>query len=45
MDARVDLVPIEGELHLMELELIEPELFFEAAPHAADRFADLLVSG
>ena len=43
--ARVDLVPIEGELHLMELELIEPELFFEAAPHAADRFADLLVSG
>jgi hypothetical protein len=43
--ARVDLVPIEGELHLMELELIEPELFFESAPEAADRFADLLVSG
>ena len=43
--ARVDLVPIEGELHLMELELIEPELFFELAPQAADRLADLLVSG
>ena len=26
--ARVDLVGIDGEFHLMELELIEPELFF-----------------
>ena len=43
--ARVDLVLIEGEPHLMELELIEPELFLESAPEAADRFADLLVSG
>ena len=29
----------------MELELIEPELFFELVPQAADRLADLLVSG
>ena len=43
--ARVDLVAIDGEFHLMELELIEPELFFELAPEAADRFAGLLVSG
>ncbi len=41
--ARVDLVPIDGVLHLMELELIEPELFFESAPEAADRLAELLV--
>lgn len=47
--ARVDLVTIDAELHLMELELIEPELFFELAPDAADRLAghlaDRLVSG
>lgn len=41
--ARVDLVGIDGELHLMELELIEPELFFRIAPEAADRLADRLV--
>jgi glutathione synthase/RimK-type ligase-like ATP-grasp enzyme len=40
--ARVDLVGIDGELHLMELELIEPELFFRIAPEAADRLADRL---
>ena len=40
--ARVDLVGIDGELHLMELELIEPELFFRIVPEAADRFADRL---
>ena len=40
--ARVDLVAIDGELHLMELELIEPELFFRVAPEAADRLADRL---
>lgn len=40
--ARVDLVAIDGALHLMELELIEPELFFQIAPEAADRLADLL---
>ncbi len=42
--ARVDLVAIDGELHLMELELIEPELFFRIAPEAADGLADRLVA-
>jgi glutathione synthase/RimK-type ligase-like ATP-grasp enzyme len=41
--ARVDLAVIDGVLHLMELELIEPELFFELAPEAADRLSALLV--
>lgn len=41
--ARVDLVRIDGVLQLMELELVEPELFFRLAPHAADRLADVLV--
>ena len=37
--ARVDLVDsLEGP-RLMELELIEPELFFRHQPIAADRFA------
>lgn len=34
--ARVDCVDIEGQPHLMELELIEPNLFVEFAPEAAD---------
>jgi glutathione synthase/RimK-type ligase-like ATP-grasp enzyme len=41
--ARVDLVAIDGVSYLMELELIEPELFFELAPDAADCFAERLV--
>ncbi len=43
--ARVDLVAVDGELLLMELELIEPELFFALAPESAERFADLLTAG
>ncbi len=42
--ARIDLVTVDGEFHLMELELIEPELFFELAPDAADRLATLLAA-
>jgi glutathione synthase/RimK-type ligase-like ATP-grasp enzyme len=42
--ARVDLVRVDTELHLMELEVIEPDLFFQLAPEAADRFADLLAA-
>jgi glutathione synthase/RimK-type ligase-like ATP-grasp enzyme len=42
--ARVDGVLLGGSFALMELELIEPALFFHAAPHAADRFADALVA-
>ena len=37
--ARVDGVERDGRLVLMELELIEPVLYFGADPGAADRFA------
>ncbi len=40
--ARIDLVDIGGQPHLMELEMIEPELFFLFVPGAAMTFADLL---
>lgn len=40
--ARVDLVRHEGQLVIMELELIEPELFLPAAPGAAGRYAAAL---
>lgn len=42
--ARVDLVRIDGEPVVMELELIEPELFLRRAPGAADRLADALLA-
>ena len=42
--ARVDTVEWEGKLHLMELELVEPELFFRHEPRAPARFADALGS-
>ena len=38
--ARVDGVLRGGALELMELELVEPTLFLEASPGAAERFAD-----
>jgi len=41
--ARVDLVETARGPLLMELELIEPELYFLYAPDAADRFANLIV--
>jgi len=37
--ARVDGVEVEGRSRLMELELIEPELYLRHAPDAVDRFA------
>ena len=40
--ARVDAVEAGGELMLMELELIDPVLFFGRSPGAALRFADAL---
>jgi glutathione synthase/RimK-type ligase-like ATP-grasp enzyme len=41
--ARVDLVRgDDGALRLIELELTEPSLYFGWAPHAADRFADVI---
>ncbi|MDQ5867553.1 MAG: hypothetical protein M3390_17765, partial [Chloroflexota bacterium] len=41
--ARVDGVDVEGELVLMELELIEPYLFLAEHPQAAQRFAEAIV--
>lgn len=37
--ARVDGVDVDGKLSLMELELIEPLLFLENKPSAAEKFA------
>ncbi|HWZ58998.1 MAG TPA: hypothetical protein VNW46_08500 [Gemmatimonadaceae bacterium] len=42
--ARVDGVERDGQFLLMELELIEPRLFFEYAHDACDRFADAVES-
>ena len=42
--ARVDGVARSGRLLLMELELIEPVLFFAQAPGAAARMAELIVT-
>jgi hypothetical protein len=36
--ARVDFLPIEGKFALMELELIEPALYFRTGPVAAKNF-------
>lgn len=41
--ARVDVVILDETLQLMEVEVIEPELFFTHAPKAADRFAAALL--
>ncbi|NHC47465.1 ATP-grasp domain-containing protein [Motilibacter aurantiacus] len=41
--ARVDLVRLDGEPAVMELELIEPELFLPHAPGSVERYADVLV--
>jgi glutathione synthase/RimK-type ligase-like ATP-grasp enzyme len=42
--ARVDGVMVHGQFLLMELELIEPVLFFQQAPYAVGTFVDLLLS-
>jgi len=43
--ARVDMAPdAEGAPRLMELELIEPRLYFREAPHAAERLARAVAS-
>jgi glutathione synthase/RimK-type ligase-like ATP-grasp enzyme len=41
--ARVDLLHDAGEPLVVEVELVEPYLWFEAAPHAADLLADELL--
>jgi hypothetical protein len=38
--ARIDLVPIGGRATLMEIELIDPSLFFQAQPLAAEALVD-----
>jgi glutathione synthase/RimK-type ligase-like ATP-grasp enzyme len=40
--ARVDLCLVGGRVQLMELELLEPALFFATEPAAARRFAEAL---
>ncbi|MDQ6897045.1 MAG: hypothetical protein M3171_10645 [Actinomycetota bacterium] len=40
--ARVDLVEHEGTPSLMELEVIEPDLFFRGVPERIDRFAEMV---
>jgi glutathione synthase/RimK-type ligase-like ATP-grasp enzyme len=42
--ARVDVVEAAGKLLLMELEVIEPELFCLYVPGSAERFAQTLLS-
>jgi hypothetical protein len=42
--ARVDGIVRDGALLLMELEVIEPVLFFSHAPGAAARMAELIVA-
>jgi hypothetical protein len=41
--ARVDGCVVDGELLLMELELLEPELFLRCAAEAPGRFADAVL--
>lgn len=43
--ARVDGVMINNEFHLMELELIEPDLYFEFDEAIKDRFVDCVTAG
>ena len=42
--ARVDLVPVDGRLHLMELELIEPALYLDTAAPARDRLCNAIAA-
>jgi glutathione synthase/RimK-type ligase-like ATP-grasp enzyme len=43
--ARVDGVDVGGEFHLMELEVLEPDLFLGHAPGAPERFAKAVLAG
>jgi glutathione synthase/RimK-type ligase-like ATP-grasp enzyme len=42
--ARVDGCIVDGALLLMELEVLEPELFLRCAPESAERLADALLA-
>lgn len=41
--ARVDGIRDDDGFILMEMECIEPQLYFTKAPHAAERFADVIL--
>ncbi len=41
--ARVDVIVHESRVSLVEVELVEPELFFTLCPEAAGRLADHLI--
>jgi glutathione synthase/RimK-type ligase-like ATP-grasp enzyme len=40
--ARIDVVPMNNDFALMELELIEPSLYFRKDPKSAERFVEAL---
>lgn len=42
--ARVDACLVAGQLRLMELEVLEPSLFLDLEPRAADRFAGAIAA-
>ena len=41
--ARVDGIVIENELHLMEIECIEPDLYFNLSEGSHQRFVDAVI--
>ena len=41
--ARVDGILVESELYLMEIECIEPDLYFELSENSLDRFVSAIV--
>ncbi|MBL4618909.1 MAG: hypothetical protein JKX88_02270 [Marinicaulis sp.] len=41
--ARIDAILLDDTMQLMEVELIEPELFFNYCPEAADQFAAVIM--
>jgi glutathione synthase/RimK-type ligase-like ATP-grasp enzyme len=43
--ARIDGTDVQGRLMIMEVELIEPELFLDRHPAAAGRLADVVTRG
>ncbi len=41
--ARVDGIIMDNELHLMEVECIEPDLYFEYSENSQQRFVESLI--
>ena len=40
---RVDGIDVQGQLVLMELEIIEPDLYLDRVPQSAERFAQAII--